>query len=118
MSASENNGPATSGDERRKDKDKERDKERRRSRSRDHERRKRSRRYLLCSYYNVSKLTKKNCSRDRKRLRRNDGHTDGSLGGSENTVQVASGDERRKEKDRVKDKSKERRERRDRYKDK
>ncbi|XP_057379963.1 U1 small nuclear ribonucleoprotein 70 kDa-like [Daphnia carinata] len=100
VSASENNGPATSGDERRKDKDKERDKERRRSRSRDHERRKRSR------------------SRDRKRLRRNDGHIDGSLGGSENAAQVASGDERRREKDRVKDKSKEHRERRDRYKDK
>lgn len=40
------------------------------------------------------------------------------MGGSEGAGQVASGDERRKEKDRVKDKNKDRRERRDRYKDK
>lgn len=53
-------------------------------------------------------------SRDRKRSRRNDSHVEGSEG----NVPVASGDERRREKDRSKDKSKDRRERRDRYKDK
>jgi len=57
------------------------------------------------------------CSRDRKRTRRNDGHVE-NLVGSEGAGQVASGDERRKEKDRIKDKNKDRRERRERYKDK
>lgn len=55
-------------------------------------------------------------SRDRKRSRRND--VDASIGGSDGNVPNAPNDERRREKERVKDKSKDRRERRDRYKEK
>lgn len=116
MAASESNANVTSGDERRKDKEKDRDRDRRRSRSRDHERRKRSRRYVFFKFENSGfKHSNKIISRDRKRSRRSD--ADGVMA-SDTNASIMPNDERRREKERIKDKSKDRRERRDRYKDK